>query len=138
MRTAWFGCGGVLLSIGIGCGGNDAFSGFSASEVQQLKSLSPLPAAPSSPTNQYADNPAAAALGQRFFFEKAYSGPLGATGVAGGLGNLGESGKVSCASCHMPQSWFIDTRSNPNNVSAGANGFQTRNTTSLVNNVFYT
>ena len=138
MRTAWFCCGGVLLSIATGCGGNDPFSAFTASEVLQLKSLSPLPAAPPSPTNQYADNPAAAALGQRFFSERAYSGPLGASGVSGGLGNLGESGKVSCASCHMPQSWFIDTRSNPNNVSSGANGFQTRNTTSLVNNVFYT
>src|SRR5215469_8127403 len=128
----------VLSSITIGCGQNDPFSGFTASEAQQLKSLSPLPAVPPSPTNLYADNPAAAALGQRFFFEKAYSGPLGASGVSGGLGNLGESGKVSCASCHMAQSWFIDTRSNPNNVSSGANGFQTRNTTSLVNNVFYT
>jgi len=138
MRTGWFCCGGVFLSIATGCGGTDTFSGFTASEVQQLKSLSPLAAAPPSPTNQYADNPAAAALGQRFFFEKAYSGPLGPIGVAGGLGNLGESGKVSCASCHMSQSWFIDTRSNPNNVSSGANGFQSRNTTSLVNNVFYT
>jgi cytochrome c peroxidase len=137
MRTARYGCG-VLFSIAIGCGGSDRFSGFSASEVQQLKSLSPLPIAPPSPTNQYADNPAAAALGQRFFFEKAYSGPLGASGEGGGLGNSGQSGKVSCASCHMAQSWFIDTRSNPNNVSSGANGFQTRNTTSLVNNVFYT
>jgi len=128
----------VLSSITIGCGQNDPFSGFTASEAQQLKSLSPLPAVPPSPTNLYADNPAAAALGQRFFFEKAYSGPLGASGVSGGLGNLGESGKVSCASCHMAQSWFIDTRSNPNNVSSGANGFQSRNTTSLVNDVFYT
>ena len=138
MRTLSFASRGVLFLVAIGCGGSDPFAGFSASEVQQLKSLSPLPAPPPSLTNQYSDNPAAAALGQRFFFEKAYSGPLGAVGVSGGLGNLGESGKVSCASCHMAQSWFIDARSSPNNVSSGANGFQTRNTTSLVNNVFYT
>ena len=138
MKRSCLFSGVVLSSITIGCGQSDPFSGFTASEAQQLKSLSPLPAVPPSPTNQYADNPAAGALGQRFFFEKAYSGPLGTSGVSGGLGNLGESGKVSCASCHMAQSWFIDTRSNPNNVSSGANGFQSRNTTSLVNDVFYT
>jgi cytochrome c peroxidase len=138
MGTLRFWCGAVLSSIAISCGGNDPFSGFTGSEAQQLKSLSPLPALPPAPTNRYADNAAAAALGQRFFFDKAYSGPLGPVGAAGGLGNVGEAGKVSCGSCHMAQSWFIDTRSNPNNVSSGANGFQTRNTTSLVNDVFYT
>jgi len=137
MGRSWLWSGAVLSSIAVGCGGSDPFSGFTASEAQQLRSLSPLPAVLPSPTNQYADNAAAAALGQRFFFEKAYSGPLGASGVSGGLGNLGEMGRVSCASCHMAQSWFIDTRSNPNNVSSGANGFQSRNTTSLVNDVFY-
>src|SRR6266852_6976158 len=138
MGRSWLWSGAVLSSIAVGCGGSDPFSGFTASEAQQLRSLSPLPAVLPSPTNQYADNASAAALGQRFFFEKAYSGPLGASGVSGGLGNLGEVGKVSCASCHMAQSWFIDTRSNPNNVSSGANGFQTRNTPSLVNGMFYT
>lgn len=77
-------------------------------------------------------------LGQQLFFDRRSSGPLGPSGAGGGLGNLGETGKVSCSSCHMAQSWFVDTRSNPNNVSSGANGFQSRNTTSLVNNVFST
>src|SRR5215469_4122860 len=118
--------------------GSDPFSGFTATQVQQLKSLSPLPPIPADTTNRYADNSAAAALGQRFFFDRASAGPLGQSGVSGGLGMLGETGKVACSSCHMSQSWFIDTRSSPNNVSSGANGFQMRNTTSLVNNVFYT
>src|SRR5713101_9765991 len=138
MGRSWLWSGAVLSSIAVGCGGSDPFSGFTASEAQQLRSLSPLPAVLPSPTNQYGDNAAAAALGQRFFFEKAYSGPLGPSGVSGGLGTLGQVGRVSCASCHMSQSWFIDTRSNPNNVSSGANGFQSRNTPSLVNNMFYT
>src|SRR5262244_1193665 len=120
------------------CGKDDPFSGFSAAQVQQLKSLSPLPPIPADTTNRYADSPAAAALGQRFFFDRASAGPLGHSGVSGGLGMLGETGKVACSSCHMPQSWFIDTRSPPNNVSSGANGLQTRNTAALVNNVFYT
>src|SRR5262249_6045612 len=109
-----------------------------AVQVQQLKSLSPRPGAPADSSHRYADNPSAAALGQRFFFDRASGGPLGQSGVSGRLGMLGETGRVACASCHIPQSWFIDTRSNPSNVSSGANGFQTRNTTSLVNNIFYT
>jgi len=138
MRALWFSRVAVF-SIAVACGqGNDPFSSFTAVEAHQIKSLSPLPAIPADSSNRYADNAAAAALGQRFFFEKRYSGPLGTSGVGGGLGNLGEVGKVSCASCHMSQSWFIDTRSNPNNVSSGANGFQTRNTPSLVNGMFYT
>lgn len=128
----------VFLCALVGCGKDDAFSGFTAAQVQQLKTLSPLPLIPADTTNRYADNPAAAALGQRFFFDRASSGPLGQSGVSGGLGTLNQTGRVACSSCHMPQSWFIDTRSNPPNVSSGANGFQTRNTTSLVNNIFYT
>ena len=128
----------VFVCASFGCGKDDAFSGFTAAQVQQLKTLSPLPSLPADTTNRYADNPAAATLGQRFFFDRASSGPLGQSGVSGGLGMLNETGKVACSSCHMPQTWFIDTRSNPPNVSSGANGFQTRNTTSLVNNVFYT
>ena len=128
----------VVLCVLCACGQEDPFSGFTAVQVQQLKSLSPLPGVPADSTNRYADNPSAAALGQRFFFDRASAGPLGQSGVSGGLGMLGETGRVACASCHIPQSWFIDTRSNPSNVSSGANGFQTRNTTSLVNNIFYT
>jgi cytochrome c peroxidase len=120
--------GGLVL---VGCPGNGL-------PMESLRTLSPLTAIPPDPTNAYADNPAAAQLGQRFFFDKAYSGALGPAGVDGGLGNLGETGKVSCESCHLAASKrFIDTRSNPPNVSSGANGFQSRNTTALVNNVFY-
>jgi cytochrome c peroxidase len=135
--TRRFGIIAAVVCTVCACG-SDPFSGFTAPQVQQLKSMSPLAAIPADTTNRYADNPAAAVLGQRFFFDRASAGPLGQSGVSGGLGMLGETGRVACSSCHMPQSWFIDTRSNPNNVSSGANGFQTRNTTSLVNNVFYT
>lgn len=107
-------------------------------DLTRLKTLSPLPAVPPDKTNAYADDPAAAALGQKFFWDRGYSGPLGQIGVDGHLGNLGESGKVSCASCHMPQSAFIDTRSTPNAISSGAISFQTRNTPTLINNAFFT
>jgi len=48
-----------------------------------LASLSPLPPDPS---NRYADDPRAAALGRELFFDTRLSG----------------NGKVSCASCHVP------------------------------------
>jgi cytochrome c peroxidase len=109
-----------------------------ADEMAKLRTLSPLPALPPDPTNAYADNPKAAALGQRFFFDSGASGPLGDIGARGGLGNVGETGKVSCQSCHVAKDWFIDTRSMPNKISSGATSLQSHNTTSLVNAAFYT
>ncbi|MFL5617793.1 MAG: cytochrome-c peroxidase [Gemmatimonadaceae bacterium] len=54
-----------------------------------LTSLGPLPADPS---NHYADDARAAALGERLFSETRLSG----------------NGKVSCATCHLPQGEFQD------------------------------
>src|SRR5262245_28965710 len=73
--------------------------GFTAAEVALLHQLSPLPAVPPDPTNAYADNVAAAVLGQRLFFDRAFSGPLVVAddGTNGGLGRIGEIGKVACA-----------------------------------------
>lgn len=48
------------------------------------------------PTNRYAGDQAAAALGQAFFFERSYS----------------VGGQVSCATCHDPSSGFQDARAN--------------------------
>ena len=58
-------------------------------KLQWIKSLPPLPADPS---NRYADDPAAARLGQKLFFDKHFSG----------------NGKVACASCHIPENTFTD------------------------------
>lgn len=55
-------------------------------------------------------------LGQKLFFDK----------------DLSLASSVSCASCHDPDAWFIDSRT-PNNVSASATGFTKRNSISLVN-----
>jgi cytochrome c peroxidase len=54
-----------------------------------LVSLGPVPADPS---NRYADDTAAARLGQRLFFDTRLSG----------------NGKVSCATCHVPSRDFQD------------------------------
>ena len=71
-------------------------------EVEQLRALSlaelePLPADPS---NRFADDARAAALGQRFFFETRFS----------------SNGKVSCATCHIPNREFQDGKPLANGV----------------------
>ena len=107
-------------------------------EMATIQALSPLPNVPHDPTDAYADNPKAAALGQMLFFDKSYSGALavGDDGTNGGLGMAGESGKVACASCHAAGSEGMDDRrTNPNNVSLGTD-FGTRNALSAINSSF--
>lgn len=67
---------------------------FSADELREIAKLSPLPAKPPSPTNAFADNPAAARLGQRLFFDP----------------RLSTNAKVSCATCHNPAHGFSDDK----------------------------
>ena len=55
-------------------------------------SLSKLKIAPSNPSNRYANNEAAAAFGERLFFDARLSG----------------TGKISCATCHQPELRFTD------------------------------
>jgi cytochrome c peroxidase len=109
-------------------------------ELAAIAQLSPLPAPPADPTNAYADNAGAAALGQMLFFDKSYAGALavGDDGTNGGLGMVGETGKVACASCHgVGGAALDDQRSRPNNVSLGTD-YGTRNALGIVNSSFYT
>ncbi|MEP6766082.1 MAG: cytochrome-c peroxidase, partial [Gemmatimonadaceae bacterium] len=57
-------------------------------------SLASLPHLPSDPSNRYADDSAAATLGHQLFFDTRLSG----------------NGKVSCATCHIPDKSFQDSR----------------------------
>ena len=68
---------------------------------------------PADATNAVGDDPRAAALGQRLFFDARFSGPLAIAddGANGGLGRAGESGRVACASCHDPSRGGVDHRS---------------------------
>lgn len=111
---------------------------FSDAEWKIIKTLSPIPELPANPTNVHADDPAAAALGQKLFFETSYSGVITVAddGTNGGLGEVGETGKVGCVSCHNADSWFMDKRSNPNSTSLGVS-YTPRNAPSLVNVVYY-
>lgn len=113
--------------------GEPAVRPFTAMEIAMYGTLSPLGEVPADPTNAYADDPDAAALGQQLFFDASYSGALA---VASDLGAAGEEGKVSCFSCHSGP-YLDDQRSVPSNVSLGAN-FHSRNAPTTINSAFYT
>ncbi|MBX6364623.1 MAG: hypothetical protein IRZ00_12215, partial [Gemmatimonadetes bacterium] len=67
---------------------------WSAAEVATLRSLwiGELGPLPPDPSNRYADDPAAAALGQKLFFDT----------------RLSSNGRVACATCHVPGRQFQD------------------------------
>lgn len=133
------GGGGSATGGGGGAdGGVDAGSpeDWTADELALARTLTPLPAVPADPTNAFADDAAAATLGQRLYFDKSYSGALvvGADGGNGGLGAVGETGKVACVSCHGSAAGD-DARTTPNNVSLGTD-YGTRNALPVVNASF--
>ena len=112
-----------------GSGGTpDTLGILTAAETELAREMSPLPALPASPTNAFADDAGAAALGQKFYFEKDWSGPLAITSH---LGNVGEEGKVACRSCHDS-----DTFDRPDNVAIGAN-YHPRHAPGSVNSAYY-
>ncbi|MDP5210912.1 cytochrome-c peroxidase [Microbulbifer sp. 2205BS26-8] len=67
---------------------------FTSADIAFLKrfTLAALPPLPAAPDNLVADNPRAAALGQRLFFDT----------------RLSVNGQVACASCHQPHKYFTD------------------------------
>jgi cytochrome c peroxidase len=109
---------------------------FTAAERKALGDLSPatLPAPPADISNQWADNAAAAALGQKFFFEAGFSGALlegDDDGSSTTLGVRGQTGKVACAGCHVPAAGFLDNRTQGKQISLAA-GWGKRRAPSLL------
>ena len=82
-----------LMLLGTAC---SAFGGAKWNEDEQvaLRSLwiGSLPPLPADPSNKYADDPRAAAFGQKLFFDTRFS----------------SNGKVACATCHLPDRLFQD------------------------------
>jgi cytochrome c peroxidase len=79
--------------------------------------------APADPTNRFADDPRAAALGQKLFFDPGFSGQLideDNNGSVATLGLKGETGKVACIGCHVPAAGFLDNRSPRAQIPLGA------------------
>jgi cytochrome c peroxidase len=105
--------------------------------LAKLQSISPaeLPPTPPDVTNRWADDPAAAALGKKFFFETRFSGALldesNQGPIGGALGLVGDTGKVSCTGCHIPTSGYSDTRTPRRQNSLGA-GWTRRRAPSLL------
>ncbi len=109
---------------------------FTPEEWAALQALAPdpLPSPPADITNAWADDPLAAAFGQRLFFTPVFAGRLldgDQNGYGTSLGNKGDVGKVSCASCHVPEDAFTDTRSPSKQISLGA-GWGRRRAPSLL------
>jgi hypothetical protein len=126
------GAGGANLA-GEGGTAVGGASGAAPDLREPFAGMSPLPGVPADPTNAYADSAAAAALGQRLFFDEKFSGKLK---IASDLGAVDDAAKVSCKSCHEGAA-LDDDRSDPATVSIGA-GLHTRNAPSLINSSFYT
>jgi cytochrome c peroxidase len=92
----------------------EAYGGFTKSQWEKIQQLSRLPAPPEDPTNAFADDAAAARLGQRLFFDEGYGGRF-------------EDEPTSCATCHEPHKGFITDHPDA----------KFRNTTTVVNAVYY-
>ncbi len=109
----------VLLTASLSIGGavywlaEAGGADWSEAELGTIQSLSlgNLGEVPADPTNEVADDPAAAALGHRLFFDT----------------RLSRDGSVSCATCHKPGSYFTDDLT----VGIGA-GVGTRHTMTVV------
>jgi cytochrome c peroxidase len=102
---------------------------FTAEERRIMRELSPLPEVPPDPTNKHADDPAAAHLGHRLFFETEWAGPLEEEPVL----DDGGPRRISCASCHGRDAYDDPAG---RTVPLGAN-WNTRNSPPLVNASFY-
>jgi len=131
----------AAVAAAAGCSDGDTLidGRFTDAEWDLISSLSPLSAVLPDPTNRFAEDERAVALGHALFFDARAAGPLlvGDDGQNGGLGQMGETGKIACVSCHAPEStWLDDIRSKPGNVSLGA-GFGKRNAPPVVNAAFY-
>jgi cytochrome c peroxidase len=130
----------LVLSVAVLCGcGSGQGSGapsFTNAELSTLKGLSPstLPAPGPDKSNRFADDAQAAALGQKLFFETAFSGKLldgDDDGDPTTLGMRGQTGKVACAGCHVPAAGFLDNRTRGEEVSLAA-GWGKRRAPSLL------
>ena len=107
-----------------------------------VATLSPLPAVPADTTNAYANNAAAARLGQMLFFDKSYSGAIatgaGDTGTNGGLGKR-QAIPARCRAHRVTRSAakVSTTGARCRATSRSATNFGTRNALSIVNSSFY-
>lgn len=84
----------ALLSAAIAVAGSASDPAWTSGEIETLRTLSSsaLEPPPADPTNRVADDPRAAELGRRLFFDP----------------RLSSNGRVSCGTCHQPARDFQD------------------------------
>jgi cytochrome c peroxidase len=104
----------ALFLVQIGRVGPDPVS-FDAATAAKILTHAPLGKPPPDPTNRFADDPAAAALGKRLFYEKRFS----------------SNGAIACATCHDPAKAFADGKSLSEGIGTG-----TRHVPTLLNAAF--
>jgi cytochrome c peroxidase len=83
-------------------------AGFTDNEWAQIRAIAPLATPPvDNPSNSMQDDDDAARLGQMLFFDPDFSSAVKTDGPSG---TKGQTGRVSCATCHDPNRYFIDSR----------------------------
>src|SRR6266700_2537392 len=128
--TAMSGCGGFFCSEG-SCGWSDQ-------DKALLVSMSGLDAMSlDDPSNKYAQNPTAAALGKQLFHDTRFSGPetmMSAVNRQMPYGRVakGQPSGIGCVSCHNLAKGSVDSATDPGNVSLGA-GWTATNSLPVLN-----
>lgn len=119
MQEEMMGGQGMMMERQGGMMGQGASSSheWTDEEIETLRTLwiGSLPPLPPDPSNQYADDSDAAALGQRLFFDSRFS----------------SNGQVACATCHIPEMKFTDGRA----VAVGV-GIAERKTMTIVGTAY--
>jgi len=116
--------------------------GFSDDQWQRLQSLTGLPStAPPDPSNAFAGNRDAVALGHKMFFDPRFSGPATQVDALGRPSSPARAPKgqptgISCVSCHELARGGADVTSIPGNVSIGA-GWTDVNSLGTINSAFH-
>jgi cytochrome c peroxidase len=137
---------GALLALA-GCAEMDklfcpsGLCGWSEEDASRLAALGGLPdAAPDDPSNAYASNAAAQALGRKFFWDARFSGTSNGNDALSrpmpfARAPKGQPLNISCATCHDLRHGGVDPESVPGNVSIGA-GWTDVNTSTVYNDAY--
>lgn len=110
---------------------DDTFTADEWSFIQQFKAPAP-DLCPSAFDDDLEACTLAADFGKRLFSERALSGVVTVSDPLA-PGPKGATGTIACVDCHDAKKFFIDTRSQPSNLSFGAKGRTKHNAMSVVN-----
>jgi len=112
---------------------------FSDTEMAIIKTLL-YQDMPDDPTSKWDQDANAATIGQKFFWDKRFSGEILIQGnrtssfTAEQYGAYATGGKINCVTCHDPNFGWADGGTKPNNLSLGAT-FTDRNSPTVLNSV---